>query len=141
MNSSIKFDCDISYIKPPKLKTPEQWLEQKINKHLRDVNYYSKELAKEIFDLGLKAVQNPDFWKQIQSNPELAKKLLEANQAVNTKQYVDLAKKLGFSRQEAQSGNENLQKTLQYYINNSDKPIDESPVKFSGDQNPPPEDM
>jgi hypothetical protein len=47
ITESIKFDCGTEYLTKPKLLSGTEWLNTKVQKCLRDIEYHSQEQAKE----------------------------------------------------------------------------------------------
>lgn len=48
IESSINFDCNVSYTIQPKLKSPEEWLNGEINKCLKSIDYHLEQYNKEV---------------------------------------------------------------------------------------------
>ena len=88
LTTSIDFDCNMSYDKPPALSTANEWHAQAIAKAQRDIEYHSKALAEEIDRTSqrnhwLKALRNSlrtpaqipakEHWEQMTGRDEWSK--------------------------------------------------------------------
>jgi hypothetical protein len=97
----------------------------------------SKKWAEMIYQMGLEAVKNPNFLKNLKNNPELAKSLLNVNKNLEeSKKYHELGEKeLGIKKEDITNSNIKIQKILKNVVNPStfeEKENIESQVDITG---------